>query len=403
MGRIKKFFKYFACYAIISAFAFLYSDTFTNDISKIISDTKKDSAFLSSFESKNYISPHLKLPEIIKTDGEPEQDIRKLIDADDPEQPEKTIYLKKKHLREIVISAVGDLSLASNYIKPYPGSFYELYDLYGPEYFGENISHIFKESDYTIANLECVLTDNEDPAIRQDKTYCYKGRAVYAGILTEMGIDAVNLANNHTYDYSQEGYSDTTAALENENIKYFGNGEILIEKINGIKIGFIGILSEHRASQLPEALAYLEKSGADIKIVVFHWGNMSETTANSGQIAAGRFAIDCGADLVVGHHPHVLQGIEEYKGRYIVYSLGNFIFDGSVISDIENRTSVIFQQRFVLSGTEIIENNINLIPILVTSNMSRNNFRPVLADENQKEDILRKIGQRGTYKTETPD
>jgi poly-gamma-glutamate synthesis protein (capsule biosynthesis protein) len=209
-----------------------------------------------------------------------------------------------------------------------------------------------------------------------------------------MGIDAVNLANNHTYDYSKKGYDDTVAALENEKIKYFGNGEILIEEINGIKVGFIGILSAHRSSQVPEALDYLDKNGAEIKIVTFHWGNMSETSANDSQIEAGRLAIDCGADLVIGHHPHVLQGIEEYKGKYIVYSLGNFIFDGSVISDIENRTSVIFQQKFVLSGTKIIKSEINLIPILVTSSAQRNNFKPALAEDKQKEDILKKIGQR---------
>ena len=315
---------------------------------------------------------------------------------EEPEpEPEEKIYFKIKHLRELVISAVGDLSLASNYVKPYANSFYEYYDLYGPEYFGENVAYIFKEeSDYNIANLECALTDNLDPAIRKGNQYCYRGYTEYTSVITAMGINSVNLANNHTYDYGQTGYDDTTAALDCAGIGYFGNGAVFLDEVDGIKIGLVGILGANRSQQIPDALAYLDASGADIKIVSFHWGNMSQTAANGDQIAAGRYAIDCGADLVIGHHPHVLQGIELYKGRYIAYSLGNFIFDGSVISDMENRTSVIFQNKLVLHGREIIKNEINLIPVFVTSNTSRNNFKPVLAAGEQKEAILRKIEAR---------
>ena len=311
-----------------------------------------------------------------------------------PDEPERVAYYKKQPLREFVLSAVGDLSLASNYNKPYAYSFYEFYDLYGPEYFCENVAQVFHESDFTIANLECALTDNDDPAIRQRKEYCYKGYTEYASVLTAAGIDAVCLANNHAFDYSQEGYDDTIEALDNAGIGYFGNGEVLIREINGIKVGFIGILGEQRASGVKDALEYLDRNGAEIKIVSFHWGNNSETITNGSQIAAGRYAIDCGADLVIGHHPHVLQGVEEYNGKYIAYSIGNFIFDGSVITDIENRTSIIFRHKFVMQGPHIIENSIELIPILVTSNMSRNNFKPIIAEDAQKEDILNKIEKR---------
>ncbi|MCL2095724.1 MAG: CapA family protein [Oscillospiraceae bacterium] len=310
-------------------------------------------------------------------------------------EPEPVIYLKKKHPREITISAVGDFTLASNYIKPYSFSFYEYYDLYGPEYFCENIRHIFiEESDYTIANLECVLSDNDDPDLRLDRQYSYKGYSEYTGIITAAGINAVNLANNHTFDYSQEGYDDTVGALDSAGIGYFGNNKILIEEINGVKVGFAGFIGEHRTGEVKAALEELEENGAELKIVSFHWGSMDAVIASAGQAAMGRFAIDNGADLVIGHHPHVLQGIEEYNGRYIIYSLGNFIFDGNVISDIENRTSVILQQRFVLYGEEITESEINLIPIFVTSNFSRNNFKPMLAEGERGEEILRKIGER---------
>ena len=329
---------------------------------------------------------------------EPVKRTRRVIISDDPEprdEPEEIVYLKKIHPREITISAVGDIALASNYVKPYAYSFYEFYDLYGPGYFGENIKHIFiDESDFTIANLECALTGSKEIAVREDNRFRYRGYPEYTSILTEMGIDAVSLANNHSFDYGQTGYDDTMAALEEAGIGYFGNGEIFITEINGISVGFIGMLSEHRVWQAIEALAYLDSVGVELKIVSFHWGSNNSTVQSPGQISAGRLLIDHGADLVVGHHPHVLQGIEEYNGRYIVYSLGDFIFDGNVISNIENRTSVIFRQKFVLHGQDIVESEIDLIPIIITSNFSRNNFKPILAEGEQGEAILRKIEAR---------
>jgi len=316
---------------------------------------------------------------------------------DDPKYPETVTYSKKKHAREILISAVGDLTLASNYNKPYGGSFYEYYDLYGPGYFCENVAPIFDGSDCVIANLECALTDNQDPALRQVKQFSYKGYKEYTNILTAGNIDVVTIANNHSFDYSQEGYDDTMDALDKAGIGYHGNGIVLIKEINGIKVGFAGAVGTGRMGEIKNALDYMKANGAEIKIVSFHWGFMDARIADASQVAAARFAIDYGADLVIGHHPHVLQGIEIYKGKYIAYSLGNFIFDGNVISDAENRTSVIFQIRFALCGTDIVDTGIDLIPIFVTSSMARNNFKPALAEGDAREIILNKIQARSAY------
>jgi poly-gamma-glutamate synthesis protein (capsule biosynthesis protein) len=292
---------------------------------------------------------------------------------------------------------VGDLTLASERRKSYAGSFNEYYDLYGPGYFCENVLPVFENSDCVVANLECALTDNQDPAIRQTKEYNYKGYTEYTSIITASNIDVVNLANNHSYDYSQEGYDDTVNALENAGIDYFGNGTVLIKEINGINVGFIGVIGTGGTGTVKNGLDYLKQQGAEIKIVSFHWGVMDERVASGSQVSAAHYAIDSGADLVIGHHPHVLQGIELYKGRYIAYSIGNFIFDGNVISDIENRTSIILQQRFSLYGTEIVDVSINIIPILVTSGSGRNNFKPVIATGEQKENILNKIEARSSH------
>ena len=303
-------------------------------------------------------------------------------------------YYKQRHFREVLISAVGDLTLGMNWSKSYPGSFYEYYDLYGPDYFCENVKPIFDDSDCVIANLECVLTDNNDPSLRQDKPYNYKGYTEYTSILTASSIDVVNLANNHTRDYSETGYNDTINALNNAGVDYCGNGIALIKEINGISVGFIGCRKVMWTVELKRGLDYLTENGAEIKIVSFHWGDMNALIANQNQVNIAHYAIDNGADLVIGHHPHVLQGIEIYKDKYIAYSIGNFIFDGNIISDIENRTSIIFQQRFVLYGSEIVDSSINLIPILGTSNMAMKNWKPMLAAGEQKEAILNKIAER---------
>ncbi|MCL2158814.1 MAG: CapA family protein [Oscillospiraceae bacterium] len=302
-------------------------------------------------------------------------------------------YYKNIPKREIVICAVGDTTLASESRKGYAGSFYEYFDLYGPGYFMENVAHIFAESDFAVANLECALTDNLDPNIKRAGQYNYRGYATYTSILSAGGIGAVNLSNNHSYDYSETGYNDTIAALEAAGIGYFGNGDVFICEIGGIKVGFVSTIG-YGTADIKQGLDYLASQEVEVKIVTFHWGIMDQRVANASQVAAARYAIDCGADLVIGHHPHVLQGTELYKGRYIAYSIGNFIFDGNVISDVENRTSVILKAKFALVGSKVVDCQIELVPIFTISNFSRNNFRPMLAEGAAGEEILAKIRAR---------
>ena len=410
MIRVKKIAKIFICYvitAIIFLCVFLYfgkniniaehnDNTNNTDNTAGLSETVAITEIPELPEiSENLIED---ITEISDKTEEPTKIIYTLdYNYDDPDyyEPSESVkYYKQITLREILFSAVGDLTLGMNWSKPYAGSFYEYYDLYGPGYFCENVKPVFDASDCVIANLECALTDNQDPEIRQNKPYTYKGYTEYTSILTAGSIDVVNIANNHSYDYSEVGYNDTIDALNNEGIGYFGNGTALIKEINGIKVGFLGCREVMWRWELKAGLDYLTENGAEIKIASFHWGNMDERTANENQVYIAHYAIDNGADLVIGHHPHVLQGIEEYKGKYIAYSLGNFIFDGNIISDIENRTSIIFQQRFVLYGSNIVESSINLIPILGTSNAWIKNFKPMLAEGEQKEDILNKIAER---------
>ena len=167
------------------------------------------------------------------------------------------------------------------------------------------------------------------------------------------GIDIVNLANNHIYDYKEQGLFDTIYNLGQGNIKYIGAGKnlksarkpVLIE-IKGVKLAFLGYygLRKHSDSHpatkdsagtamrklqfIHEDIRSLRDS-VDVIIVNFHWGIEKEHLPGTDQISFAHKTIDYGADLIVGHHPHVLQGIEEYKGKLISYSLGNFIFGGN--------------------------------------------------------------------------
>lgn len=331
---------------------------------------------------------------------QPNTNNRNNTSADETINVKNDVLTKNKPQREILINAFGDLTLASNFKKDYYNSFYHYYDRYGPEYFFKDVISVLSESDLNVANLECALTDNKNNRIKED--YAYRGYKEYTSILTSGNIQVVNLANNHSLDYSEIGYNDTITALNTAGIEYFGFGNALIKEINGIKVGFIGFLGSanvtaERKQTIKKELEYLEKNGAELKIVTFHWGNMDEKTANNNQQNLAHFVIDNGADLVIGHHPHVLQGIEIYKGKYIAYSLGNFIFDGNVISNVDHRTSIIFQQKFIFEGDEIIESSINIIPIITTESLSSNDFKPYIAQGKAKEDILKKIQDRSIY------
>ena len=135
-----------------------------------------------------------------------------------------------------------------------------------------------------------------------------------------------------------------------------------------------------------------------ITIVIFHWGNEKEEVPDSNQMTLGRLAIDEGADLVCGHHPHVLQGIEEYKGKNIDYSLGNFCFGGnSYPSDMD---TMIFQQTFTVDKNGVKAYNVtNVIPCSISSEYDYNNYQPTPAQGDEADRILSKIQERSSWIT----
>lgn len=314
------------------------------------------------------------------TDGESEAD---------PSLPKEPV--------SFTVSVVGDCTLGTDENFDYDTSLNAYYESYGADYFFANVKSIFSADDLTIANFEGTLTDSE---AREDKQFAFKAPAEFADILTAGSIEAVNTANNHSHDYGEQSFSDTMAALDSRGIVHFGYDETAVMEIKGVKVGLVGIyeLNDHlgREEQLKQNIAKVKEDGAQIIIVIFHWGNEKEEIPDSNQTTLGRLAIDEGADLVCGHHPHVLQGIEEYKGKNIVYSLGNFCFGGnSYPSDMD---SMIFQQTFTVDQNGLKEDNVtNIIPCSISSDYDYNNYQPTPAEGEEADRILQKIKERNSW------
>ena len=299
----------------------------------------------------------------------------------------------------LTLSVVGDCTLGTDETFDYDTSLNAYYENYGADYFLQNVKNIFSADDLTIANFEGTLTDSDE---REDKTFAFKAPASYASILTGGSVEAVNTANNHSHDYGEQSFDDTLAALDDAGIVHFGYDETAVMDVKGIKVGLVGIyeLYDHleREQQLKDNIAKVKADGAQLIVAIFHWGNETETVPDSNQTTLGRIAIDEGADLVCGHHPHVLQGIETYKGRNIVYSLGNFCFGGN--SSPSDMDTMIYQQTFTIDADGIKKDNVtNIIPCSISSAAydGYNNYQPTPAEGDEATRILGKINERSSW------
>ena len=310
------------------------------------------------------------------------------------EEMEKTTKRKNKTV-SFTISAVGDCTFGTDENFAYEGSMPAKYDEVGDfNYFFENVKSVFEEDDLTIVNFEGTLTDS---TTREDKQFAFKADKSYAEILTDGFVEAANLANNHSKDYGEQSYNDTMDALDEAGITNFGYDRVAIKKVKGIKVGLVGtyVLADGLGvkDSMEKNIQDLKDEGAQVIIASFHWGEEKAEYPNDVQVKLAHAAIDAGADLVLGHHPHVLQGIEQYKGKNIVYSLGNFCFGGNMYpSDMD---TMIFQQTFTLKGGKLQEDNVtNIIPCSISSVEDYNNYQPTPAAGEKETEILNKITQR---------
>lgn len=291
----------------------------------------------------------------------------------------------------ITVSSMGDCTLGTDENFNRSTSLNAYYDSQGPDYFFSNVRSILEEDDLSIVNMEGTLTEE---TTRADKKFAFKGPPEYVQILSGSSVEAANLANNHSKDYGSQSFTDTVENLTNAGITSFGYEEVAILEIKGVKVGLTGIyeLAEHlgKKQQVKENIAALKEAGAQIIIVNFHWGIEREYKPNDTQKTLAHLAIDEGADLVIGHHPHVLQSVEKYNGKYIAYSLGNFCFGGN--KNPSDKDTMIFQQTFTVTEDGVEENDdINIIPCSLSSSSNKNDYRPTPLEGDEKERVLKKI------------
>ena len=258
-----------------------------------------------------------------------------------------------------------------------------------------NMRACFESDDFTFINLEVVL--GIDVGKKVNKTFVFSGPEEYVQIMTTSSVEAVTLANNHTEDFGTEGYENTRRILDENGIAYVEEDKTAIFVTeSGLTIGLYADSFDFSEREIEENIAALRDQGAEIVICAFHWGAEGAYQPNDKQIRYAHAAIDAGADIVVGNHPHVLQPIEEYYGKLIFYSLGNFSFGGN--DHPKDYDSAVIRQQIVRQGDGSIRiGETAIIPICISSVSDRNNYQPTPypEDSDAYQRVLQKL--EGTY------
>ncbi len=292
-------------------------------------------------------------------------------------------------VQTVTITATGDCTLGSAQTHGYEGSFHEYYDSYGEEYFFGGVREVFENDDLTLVNLECVLTTADE---RVEKKWNLRGRPEYTGIMTSSSVEACSLGNNHTQDYGEISHTDTENALEEAGIVFGYNEHLGIYTTEeGVTVGIVSanLLSESQEDEayIQSGIGQLKEQGADLVVACCHWGIEKDYYPTEYQQETAHKIIDWGADLVIGNHPHVLQGVEVYNGKVICYSLGNFCFGGN--RNPSDKETMMYQQTFTLvDGVLQPDITAQIIPCRISSIKSRNDFQPVILSGEEKQTVI---------------
>ena len=313
----------------------------------------------------------------------------KAIDLENWMKLKLSMYEALTSRQEITLSFAGDCTLGTYYGQGEGNRFDQVEKKEGKAYFLEKVKPIFEADDLTVVNLEGPLTTGGK---RQDKQFAIKGDPSYVDILKLGSVEAVSLANNHTYDYGQEGLQQTQAILDKNQIDYFGNSRISYQEVQGVKVALIGEKGWDKSAatkkRLQQAISQAKKQ-TDLVVIMFHWGNEREHMPNAIQKDLAHFCIDEGVDLVVGSHPHVMQGIETYKGKNIIYSFGNFSFGAN--KNPEDKDTFIYQETYTLEKDQVIRKESKVIPCSISSSKVRNNYQPTPLEGKEAERVLQRL------------
>ncbi len=338
--------------------------------------------------------------------AEEELDIEELIEVEEPEET-PGIY-ETDGSTVITVTCTGDFTIGGDNYHNKSKFFYKRLKEHDGDinFVMANTRNIFLNDDLTLVNFEGTLTETKKvPDNKKKNKFLFNIAPEYVTVLSDNGVEAVSLENNHVMDHGEEAYEETKETLRSAGIVYSNSEEIGIFEVSGIQIAMLSYLCIDRYDkQIGQYANLYEKVEADIKavkkqypivIVSFHWGNELDYSPTERQIKMGRLAADSGADLVIGHHSHRINPIEEYNGVYICYSLGNFCFSGNEAPS--DMTSFIFQTRFKITKSGDVSNTgFRVIPIRITSIRDKNDCIPTpVEDERLQTDIINVMKDNG--------
>ncbi|GAA0071987.1 CapA family protein [Clostridium sardiniense] len=297
---------------------------------------------------------------------------------------------------EILLTAAGDFTLGTDDSFDKATSLPAAVSASGNNYsyLLKNVKDIFEGDDYTLVNLETTFTNSTN---KLDKGHAiqfhFKGPSEFAKILTSSSIEGVTIANNHIYDYGKQGFNDTVNTLKNNKVDITGEGYVIEKEIKGIKFGFLGYQAWDNGQKIKDKISkdikILKDKGTQVIIPYFHWGIEKDSKPSEYQIDLAHFAIDSGASMVLGSHPHVIQTLENYKGKLIAYSLSNFCFGGN--SNPADKRTFILQSKFDFEGDTLKDIEYKVIPATISSVSNKNDYIPTVATGEKGKTILNYI------------
>ena len=293
---------------------------------------------------------------------------------------------------EVRITFLGDCTLGGESPSRYKTiDFSKRIEENGMDFPFRELVRLTGEDDLTVANLEGVLSDRK--LSKAKKKYNFIGPAAYTEILTLGSVECVTLANNHSHDYGEPGYRDTKAALEAAGVCWFGTDAPAIwQSDEGLRIGFLGVsgsLSGDRAKQYRLQAEKLRKAGCAAVVTVMHAGTeYSYDPPDSYQKQIVNYAVPL-SDLIIGHHPHVVQGYKLLDGVPVVYSLGNCSFGGN--TKPKDFDALVVQAVLHFSEGELKQADLHFYPISISGDTHYNNYSPRFLTDEDAERVLKKL------------
>ena len=300
----------------------------------------------------------------------------------------------------ITLTAVGDCTLGGNTNSGAAGEkrFAACFEEYDADYFMQNVRGLFESDDVTVANLEGPLTTATDK--RSNRQFNFRGDPEYVNILSGSSVEVCNLANNHAYDFKTAGFEETASVVQAAGMGACGFGLEHYMEIKGRTVGFLGFTEWNFEQKEIESAVRSAREKCDLLIVCIHWGEELTYKRSGASDKLGYAIVDAGADLVIGGHSHVYGEIEQYQGKYIIYSLGNFCFGGN--KRPSDPQCIIFQQRFRLWPDGSVEDaGINLIPAQVSTSTKSNDYQPIFLEGNAGAELLAKVAKASNLTEES--